>query len=198
MSRAPLARHAEHARDVAGVVCRMAVQAVAQDEDPPLRGAQLVERLANVVRAQALEDLLLRGAARGRRRTPPARRPRPPGSRATRAGARRAAARGSGPRGASSRPPARASRGRARAGRPAPARRAGRAGRGPTTWAGRRIVRALSANARWIDWRIHSVAYVENLKPLRQSNFSAARTSPIVPSCTRSENVRAPASSTPR
>ena len=36
-----------------------------------------------------------------------------------------------------------------------------------TTWTGMRIVRALSASARAIAWRIHQVAYVENLKPLR-------------------------------
>jgi hypothetical protein len=29
------------------------------------------------------------------------------------------------------------------------------------------MVRALSASARAIVWRIHQVAYVENLKPLR-------------------------------
>jgi hypothetical protein len=32
---------------------------------------------------------------------------------------------------------------------------------------GIRIVRALSARALDTDWRIHHVAYVENLKPLR-------------------------------
>ena len=37
---------------------------------------------------------------------------------------------------------------------------------------------------------IHHVAYVENLKPRRQSNFSTARTSPIVPSWMRSRNGR--------
>ena len=41
-----------------------------------------------------------------------------------------------------------------------------------------RIVRLLSAIARVMAWRIHHVAYVENLNPLRQSNFSAARTRP--------------------
>ena len=51
-----------------------------------------------------------------------------------------------------------------------------------------RIVRPLSAIARATAWRIHQVAYVENLYPLRQSNFSAARTSPIVPSWIRSRN----------
>jgi len=50
------------------------------------------------------------------------------------------------------------------------------------TWTGRRIVREWLERARPIDWRIHSVAYVEKRKPLRQSYFSAARMSPIVPS----------------
>ena len=36
-----------------------------------------------------------------------------------------------------------------------------------TTWTGIRIVRALSASARATAWRIHHVAYVENLKPFR-------------------------------
>ena len=36
-----------------------------------------------------------------------------------------------------------------------------------TTCTGMRIVRALSASARATAWRIHQVAYVENLKPLR-------------------------------
>ena len=35
-------------------------------------------------------------------------------------------------------------------------------------------------------WRIHQVAYVENLNPLRQSNFSTACMRPRLPSCTRS------------
>src|SRR5919112_893328 len=37
--------------------------------------------------------------------------------------------------------------------------------------------------------RIHQVAYVENLKPLRQSNFSTARISPRMPSWIRSSSV---------
>ena len=36
-----------------------------------------------------------------------------------------------------------------------------------TMCTGMRIVRALSAIARVTAWRIHHVAYVENLKPLR-------------------------------
>lgn len=36
-----------------------------------------------------------------------------------------------------------------------------------TTCTGMRIVRPLSAIARATAWRIHQVAYVENLKPLR-------------------------------
>ena len=36
-----------------------------------------------------------------------------------------------------------------------------------TMCTGIRIVRALSAIARVTAWRIHHVAYVENLKPLR-------------------------------
>ena len=55
---------------------------------------------------------------------------------------------------------------------------------------GMRIVRALSASARATAWRIHQVAYVENLKPRRQSNFSTARISPSVPSWMRSRNGR--------
>ena len=34
-----------------------------------------------------------------------------------------------------------------------------------TMWTGMRIVRAWSAMARVMAWRIHQVAYVENLKP---------------------------------
>ena len=49
-----------------------------------------------------------------------------------------------------------------------------------------RTVRDLSAMARVIACRIHHVAYVENLKPLRQSNFSTARISPRLPSWIRS------------
>ncbi len=37
------------------------------------------------------------------------------------------------------------------------------------------MVRPLSAIARVTAWRIHQVAYVENLKPRRWSNFSTAR-----------------------
>ena len=47
-------------------------------------------------------------------------------------------------------------------------------------------MRDLSAIARVIAWRIHHVAYVENLKPLRQSNFSTARIRPRFPSWMRS------------
>ena len=35
-----------------------------------------------------------------------------------------------------------------------------------TRWTGRRIVRDWSAMPRVIAWRIHHVAYVENLNPL--------------------------------
>jgi RNA polymerase sigma factor (sigma-70 family) len=49
-------------------------------------------------------------------------------------------------------------------------------------------VRAWFATARCTDWRIHQVAYVENLKPRRQSNFSTARFRPRVPSWIRSRN----------
>ena len=55
-------------------------------------------------------------------------------------------------------------------------------------WTGRRIVRPALAMPRWIAWRIHQVAYVENLKPLRQSNFSTAWMRPRLPSCTRSRS----------
>jgi hypothetical protein len=47
---------------------------------------------------------------------------------------------------------------------------------------GRRIERERSAIARVISWRIHHVAYVENLKPRRQSNSSTARIRPMLPS----------------
>ncbi len=43
---------------------------------------------------------------------------------------------------------------------------------------------------RWIAWRIHQVAYVENLKPLRQSNLSTAWMRPRLPSCTMSSSGR--------
>ena len=43
-----------------------------------------------------------------------------------------------------------------------------------------RTVWAVFSMARPIDWRIHQVAYVENLKPLRQSNFSTAWIKPEV------------------
>ena len=51
-----------------------------------------------------------------------------------------------------------------------------------STCTGIRIVFDWFATARWQAWRIHHVAYVENLKPLRQSNFSAARLRPMTPS----------------
>src|SRR5205823_1368376 len=57
-----------------------------------------------------------------------------------------------------------------------------------TTCTGTRIVRAWFATARCTDWRIHHVAYVENLKPRRQSNFSTARLRPSVPSWIKSRN----------
>ena len=44
-----------------------------------------------------------------------------------------------------------------------------------TAWIGRRIVRPASARPRWTAWRIHQVAYVENLWPRRQSKRSTAR-----------------------
>ncbi len=53
---------------------------------------------------------------------------------------------------------------------------------------GTRIVRALFSIPRWIAWRIQYVAYVENLKPRRQSNFSAARIRPKMPSWMRSSS----------
>ena len=53
---------------------------------------------------------------------------------------------------------------------------------------GRRIERERSAIARVMPWRIHQVAYVENLKPRRQSNSSTARISPMLPSWIRSSS----------
>ena len=55
-------------------------------------------------------------------------------------------------------------------------------------WTGRRIVRPVLAMPRVIAWRIHHVAYVENLKPLRQSNFSTACIRPRLPSWMRSSS----------
>ena len=57
-------------------------------------------------------------------------------------------------------------------------------------WTGIRIVRAWSAIARVIAWRIHQVAYVENLKPRRYSYLSTARIRPVLPSWMRSRNDR--------
>ena len=51
-----------------------------------------------------------------------------------------------------------------------------------TMWTGMRIVRLWSATARVIAWRIHHVAYVQNLKPRRYSNLSTARIRPALPS----------------
>ncbi len=55
-------------------------------------------------------------------------------------------------------------------------------------WTGMRIVRAWSAIARVIAWRIHHVAYVENLYPRRHSNLSTAFMRPMFPSWMRSRN----------
>ena len=55
-----------------------------------------------------------------------------------------------------------------------------------TMWTGIRMVRAWSAIARVTAWRIHHVAYVENLKPRSYSNFSTPRMSPALPSWMRS------------
>ena len=57
-----------------------------------------------------------------------------------------------------------------------------------TMCTGIRIVRALLATPRCTACLIHQVAYVENLKPLRQSNFSAARIRPMIPSWIRSSS----------
>ena len=57
-----------------------------------------------------------------------------------------------------------------------------------TMWTGMRIVRAWSAIERVIAWRIHHVAYVENLKPLVWSNLSTARIRPRLPSWIRSRS----------
>ena len=57
-----------------------------------------------------------------------------------------------------------------------------------TMCTGMRIVRAWSAIERVIAWRIHHVAYVENLKPLEWSNLSTARISPRLPSWIRSSS----------
>mmetsp|Transcript_22747 Transcript_22747/g.71268 ORF Transcript_22747/g.71268 Transcript_22747/m.71268 type:complete len:211 (+) Transcript_22747:562-1194(+) len=57
-------------------------------------------------------------------------------------------------------------------------------------WTGRRMRRDWSARERMIDWRIHQVAYVENLKPRSGSNFSTARARPNMPSWMMSEKSR--------
>ena len=57
-------------------------------------------------------------------------------------------------------------------------------------WTGSRIVRPVLAMPRVMAWRIHHVAYVENLKPLRQSNFSTACMRPRLPSWMRSRRGR--------
>ena len=51
-------------------------------------------------------------------------------------------------------------------------------------------MRPVFAMPRVIAWRIHHVAYVENLKPLRQSNFSTACMRPRLPSWIRSRSGR--------
>jgi hypothetical protein len=52
------------------------------------------------------------------------------------------------------------------------------------------MVRPVLAMPRVMAWRIHQVAYVENLKPLRQSNFSTACMRPRFPSWIRSSSGR--------
>ena len=51
-----------------------------------------------------------------------------------------------------------------------------------TMCTGMRMVRLWSATARVMAWRIHQVAYVQNLKPRRYSNLSTARIKPALPS----------------
>ncbi len=46
----------------------------------------------------------------------------------------------------------------------------------------RAVDEAVPRRALSMAWRIHQVAYVENLKPRRQSNFSTALSSPMLPS----------------
>jgi hypothetical protein len=48
------------------------------------------------------------------------------------------------------------------------------------------MIRARFAIPLSMDSRTHQLAYVENLHPFRQSNFSAARISPRIPSWIRS------------
>src|SRR5476649_2033868 len=52
------------------------------------------------------------------------------------------------------------------------------------------MVRAWSAIERVMAWRIHHVAYVENLYPRRYSNLSTAFIRPILPSWIKSRNCR--------
>src|SRR5947209_19949935 len=53
---------------------------------------------------------------------------------------------------------------------------------------GTRIVRPLSATARWTACLIHQVAYVENLKPRSGSNLSTAFIKPMLPSWIKSSS----------
>src|ERR1044072_8470479 len=55
---------------------------------------------------------------------------------------------------------------------------------------GMRMVRAWSAIERVMAWRIHHVAYVENLEPRRYSNLSTAFMRPMLPSWIRSRNCK--------
>src|SRR5436190_5402081 len=52
------------------------------------------------------------------------------------------------------------------------------------------MVRALSARARDIAWRIQQVAYVENLVPRSGVEFLRGADQPIAPSCTRSQTAK--------
>jgi hypothetical protein len=58
-------------------------------------------------------------------------------------------------------------------------------------WTGMRIVRAWSAMRRVMAWRIHHVAYVENLYPRRCSNFSTAFMQADVPFLDQVEELQA-------
>ena len=168
----------------------LALEPEAELEDPPL-ALRAVRRARAGCSAGGATPLPRRTGRppRGRRRDRRARprRPRRRSGSARRTHGRRRAPRRRAGSGALSPRRAPASSRRARAPPRDGARRAGFCWRS-TTWTGTRIVRAWFATARWTDCRIHQVAYVENLNPRRQSNFSTARLSPSVPSWMRSRN----------
>ena len=169
------------------------VEAVAQADHLLLARRQRLDRPVQRVVAERDDDLLLdvrRHPARRDRRTPCRCRRRP-------------ACRGSRPCARPSAPPSRASTfsfafsaTSSSVGARSSSTISSRSARAifcsrSTMCTGMRIVRDLFATPRCTAWRIHHVAYVENLKPRRQSNFSTARISPMIPSWIRSSSEQA-------